>query len=106
MFRAQFPEFNNVSDTLCTAMLSAASLEFDTGVWGVFGQLGGPITKADQGQMYLAAHKLAVSPFGQNARTVFKEGTYNYGTGGYDRTTYGREFLNLRYSVTSGFRVA
>jgi hypothetical protein len=100
MLRAQFPEFNNVSDVLCTTMLSAASLEIDQSVWGAFGALGGPITKADQGQMYLAAHKLAVSPFGQNARTVFERRV------GYARSTYGQEFLNLRMSVTSGYRVA
>jgi hypothetical protein len=87
-------------------MLSAAFLEFDTSVWGLFGEVGGPMTKADQGQLYLAAHKLAVSPFGQNARTMFKGDKYSIGTGGFDRTTYGREFLNLRYAATSGFRVA
>ena len=100
MMRAQFPEFNNVSDVLCTTMLGAAALELSPLVWGQFGVLGGPITKADQGQMYLAAHKLAVSPFGQNARTVFDKRV------GYSRSTYGQEFLMLQRGVTSGFRVA
>jgi hypothetical protein len=100
MFRAQFPEFNNVSDVLVTSMMSAATLEMSTFVWGQFGVLGGPQTKADQGQMYLAAHKLAISPWGQNARTVFEKAK------GYGRSTYGVEYLNQQRQVTSGFRVA
>lgn len=101
MLRAQFPEFNNVSDVLCTAMMGAAVLEIDPSVWGQLGQTGGPMTKADQGHLYLSAHKLAVSPFGQNAKTVVSGKKV-----GYARTTYGEEFLLLMRSVTSGFRVA
>jgi hypothetical protein len=59
------------------------------------------MTKTDQGQLYLAAHKLAVSPFGQNAKMMVDNKRV-----GYRRTTYGAEFLLLQSSVTSGFRVA
>ena len=106
MFRARYPEFNNVSDVLCTAVLSEAALEHDTSVWGAFGQVGGPATKADAGQMALAAHKLAVSPYGQNARTVYDKKPGFSVSDGYKRTTYGWEWLNMRYAVTSGWRVA
>ena len=99
--RAQFPEANGVSDILCLAMLNAASLDMSTLVWGAFGVLGGPSTKADQGQMYLAMHKLAVSPFGQNAKVKIDGKKV-----GYARTTYGEEFLLLQRGVTGGFRVA
>lgn len=102
MFRAQFPEFGgNVPDALITVMLGAAALELDTSVWGAFGVVGGNMTKSDQGQMYLAAHKLAVSPFGQNAKMA-SDPRRN----GYDRTTYGAEFKLLMGGVTSGNRVA
>ncbi len=99
-FRAQFAEFNSISDVLVTTMMGAAVLEIDTSVWGALGQLGGPMTKADQGQMYLAAHKLAVSPFGQNAKTLYNNKR------GYQRTTYGTEFELLQRGVVSGYRVA
>lgn len=101
MVRAQFPEANGVSDVLVASMLAAASLELDPTVWGALGQAGGLMTKADQGQMYLAMHKLAISPFGQNAKMVV-----NGKKSGYDRTTYGAEFLLLQRGVTSGYRVA
>lgn len=100
MFRVQFPEFNAVSDVLVTTYMGAATLELDTSVWGALGLAGGPMTKADQGQMYLAAHKLAISPFGQNAKTLYNNKT------GYKRTTYGAEFELLQRGVVSGFRVA
>lgn len=101
MLRAQFPEANGVSDVLVTSMLAAAFLELDTSVWGPFGISGGLMTAADQGQLYLAMHKLAVSPFGQNAKMMV-----NGKKVGYARTTYGEEFKLLQYQVTSGYRVA
>lgn len=100
MMRAQFPEFNSVSDPLMAMMLGAADLELSTFVWGAYGALNQPMTKKDQGQMYLAAHKLASSPWGQNSKAVFLNRF------GYHRTTYGEEFLLLQRGVTSGFRVA
>src|ERR1017187_1146397 len=101
MVRAQFPEANGVSDVLVASMLAAASLELDTSVWGLLGQVGGLMTRADQAQMYLALHKLAVSPFGQNAKMQVDGKKV-----GYRRTTYGCEFLLLMTQVTSGHRVA
>jgi hypothetical protein len=100
MFRLQFPEMRTVQDPMVAAMLGAAALEMDLSVWGKFGVDPGPQTKADQGQMYLAAHKLAVSPYGQAAKMVMDKRS------GYMRTTYGQEFKLLQMSVTSGFRVA
>jgi hypothetical protein len=86
-FRIQFPEFKGVSDGLVQVMLNASLLELDSTVWG---QL------LDQGQAYLAAHKLATSPFGQNAKMVAKDGT----------TTYWFNYFKLVRKVTSGYRVA
>lgn len=83
-FRAQFPEFVNAPDTLVTAMLNAADLEIDRELWGA---------KADQGQGYLAAHKLALSPFGNGTRMVLPNG------GG---TTYERHYQSLVAQVAKG----
>jgi len=94
---------NGVSDILVNIMLNAAYLELDTSVWGGYGVstlAGGQMGKVDQGQMYLAAHKLAVSPWGQNAKLVVNNRS------GYQRTTYGQEFALLQRGVVSGFRVA
>jgi hypothetical protein len=101
MVRAQFPEANGVSDILVGAMLAAAALELDTSVWGAFGVVGGLMTKTDQGQMYLAMHKLAMSPFGQNAKLMVDGKKV-----GYRKTSYGCEFMLLMTQVTSGHRVA
>lgn len=101
MLRAQFPEANGVSDVLASTMLAAASLELDVTVWGPYGAAGGAMTRTDQAQLYLAMHKLAISPFGQNAK-IKVDGKKV----GYARTTYGEEFLLLQRGATGGFRVA
>lgn len=86
-FITQFPEFRTVDLNLVKAMLDAALLEIDVAVWRA---------KADQGQAYLAAHRLAMSPFGQNARLSAKDGN----------TTYYTHYKEIRSQVASGFRVA
>lgn len=85
-FRTQFPEFNGPSDGLVQSMLDAAALEIDTSIWG---------KKADQGQAYLAAHKLVMSPFGQNAKLQTKNG----------ESTYLGVYQKLVRQVSSGYRV-
>jgi hypothetical protein len=87
-FLAQFPEFENTNTkrpALVPAFLAAAELEIDRTVW---------LAKGDQGQMYLAAHKLSTSPFGNNARTSGESSTYLI------------EYQRLVMQVSSGFRVA
>jgi hypothetical protein len=86
-FVVQFPEFTNTGVALVEAMLAAAALEIDLEVWA---------EKATQGQYYLAAHKLALSPYGNNAEMVTKSGT----------TTYEAHYAKLVRQVASGFRVA
>lgn len=85
-FRVQFPEFVKVPDALVQAHLDAAALEIDDEIWR---------TKADQGQGYLAAHKLTLSPFGQAARLAATNGT----------TTYFTHYDTLKHQVAVGFRV-
>lgn len=86
-FIVQFPEFATADANLIQAHLDAALLEIDAAVWRA---------KADQGQAYLAAHKLALSPFGQGTRLQTKDGS----------TTYWQHYKELRLQVSSGFRVA
>lgn len=52
--------------------------------------------KTDDAIKWKAAHLLAISPFGQQARLVSKDGS----------TTYEKRFLALARSMTPGFRVA
>lgn len=88
-FIVQFPEFTNSSVALVEAMLAAALLEIDEDVW---------VEKATQGQYYLAAHKLSLSPYGNNAEM-------KAGPGG-SLTTYEVHYRALVRQVSSGFRVA
>jgi hypothetical protein len=60
-FRQRFPEFQNAPDLFVQAALDAAALEIDPCAWGA---------KADQGQAYLAAHKMALSPYGNGVRVL------------------------------------
>ena len=85
-FRNQFPEFGNAPDSFIEAFLAAAALEIDTRYWGL---------KADQGQGYLAAHKITLSPWGQAARLVAKDGV----------TTYWTHYIQLRGQVGRGAMV-
>lgn len=79
----QFPEFVNASEALVNAMLTAAAEDIDPFVWG---------TKTDQGTGYLAAHKLAQSPYGQNVRLNAKDGN----------TTYLLEYERIKRQVVVG----
>ncbi len=85
-------------------MLNAAGLQIDTFVWGAYGS--STLTLADQGQMFLAAHKLAVTPFGQNAKMMQPTGKQGWtSAGGFGRTTYGQEYYLLMRNVSAGYRV-
>jgi hypothetical protein len=84
-FLARFPEFAGADLSLIDAMLNDAFFEIDP---LVFGPLAG------SGHGYLTAHKLALSPFGQNARLEAKDGM----------TTYYVHFRQLVAKVSGGFR--
>ena len=89
-FRARFPEFQNVVDSIIEANLLAAALEVDPGIWG---------QKTSEGILLLAAHKLTISPWGQAVRTA-KQGTNTM-----HNTLYWEEYSRLMRMVASGFRV-
>lgn len=85
-FVEQFPEFEEVDGRLLDRTLAAALLEIDADVWD---------TLADQGQMYLAAHKLALSPMGNAAKMVAGDG---------QTTTYLTHYFSLVRKVACGIR--
>jgi hypothetical protein len=85
-FLARFPEFSRTDTTLIASALNDAALVIDPSVWGSF---------AGQGHGYLCAHRLALSPFGQQARLVTKSGS----------TTYWEHYEALMNVVGSGFRL-
>lgn len=93
-FISQFPEFSDANEAQVEAILAAADIEIDRDVWGE--------AKGDQGQMYLAAHKLALSPFGNAAELVQKRPKDTP----HGETHYGVHYDALVRQVASGFRVA
>lgn len=85
-FLQGYPEFAKADRTLVNAKLVEVGAQLDASVWG---------THYDAGHGLLTAHRLAISPFGQNARMVARDGT----------TTYEREFKKLQRTVSYGYRV-
>lgn len=74
-FRARWPEFAFAPDTYVTAYLAAALVRLDVNVWG---------TLLAEGQGWLAAHEMAITPAGQANGLATKDGRSSYGTK-YDR---------------------
>jgi hypothetical protein len=68
-FRLRFPEFRTASDAMIQSFADAADKDIAADVYG---------DKADEARLYLTAHKLAISPFGRNARLVNEDGTTTY----------------------------
>lgn len=68
-FRSRFPEFRTAQDAPVQAALDAAALETNATELG---------SVYDEAHGLLAAHKLAISPFGTNARMVDESGTTSY----------------------------
>ena len=86
-FLVRFPEFEPATEPMIREALGEASRNVDPDVFK---------EKTDDAIKWKAAHLLAITPFGQQARLVAKDGT----------TTYGKHFAKLVRSVTPGFRVA
>jgi hypothetical protein len=83
-FFVSFPEFSATDVNLVDAKLAEAAAEIDQDVWG---------DRATAGHGYLAAHLLAMSPFGNAAKLVDKSST-----------TYEVHYKRLVRTVTAGIR--
>jgi hypothetical protein len=68
-FRARFPEFESAGDTFAQAVLDEAATELDATEIG---------DAYDAAHGLLAAHKMAISPFGVAARMLNDEGKSTY----------------------------
>ncbi len=68
-FRVLYPEFRTAEDPIVEGRLADAALELDADLYD---------TRLDEAQGYLAAHMLAVSPFGRSARMVNEDGSTTY----------------------------
>lgn len=86
-FLSRFPEFEPASKAMIETALDEAERNVDAEVFA---------GKTDDAIRWKAAHLLAISPFGQQARMISKDGS----------TTYGKRFVELAKSMTPGFRVA
>lgn len=83
-FITKFPEFARAGTALVQAHLDAAALEIDTEIFA---------TLADEAIYYLAAHRLALSPYGQTAKLVAE---------GKRTTTYQTHFRELQEKCCRG----
>ena len=88
-FKIVAPEFGDTDDFLLGAMLNEAANELDPDMWGY---------RLASGHHYLTAHKLALSPMGQNARMLV--------TGEAGETTYEKHFNSLVKKLGLGIYVA
>lgn len=68
-FKARFLEFSKLPDSTIAAYLSDAAVELDENVWGAL---------FDQGVMLLAASRLCMSPYAQQAKLADSSGDSSY----------------------------
>ena len=68
-FKARFPEFNRLPDVTIQDAIQRGQAQTNANVFG-------PLQ--DEASSYLAAHFLALSPYGQQARLVSKDGSTTY----------------------------
>lgn len=83
-FRAAFPEFDTADDALVNAHLDMAEGRVDSEVFG---------DNYDAAHGYMTAHLLAISPYGNTAKLVAKDGT----------TTYGKNYEGLKMQCGPGW---
>lgn len=86
-FFARYPEFAEAGSELVNACLLEAGATIDQATYG---------NLYDAAQGALAAHLLAIAPFGQNVRMVAKDGS----------TTYRKRFDELQRAATCGAAVS
>lgn len=86
--KARFPELVDAADALVESKIAQASRSIDPKVWGAL---------VDDGVAYLAAHLLALSPFGTNAGL-------RLGGGANQKTVYGDTLEAMQRRVGTAFR--
>ena len=84
-FKERFQEFEQTDDRLINFALNEAEQEVDQSTWG---------DRYRSGVFYLAAHKLACSPFGEAMRLAGKE----------NETIYLKEYSRMLKSLGFGIQ--
>lgn len=87
-FLVRHPEFANVDADLVASALTRAEDEIDATVWGDL---------TDEGHALLAAHKLAMTPAGQDAHL-------RAGGGANQTSIYWQQYEDLRQRVGTAYR--
>jgi hypothetical protein len=85
-FKAQYPEFSPLDDTVCDAFLADAAQDFDLDLF--------PGRDGTLGVMLAAAHAIALSPAGRSMQLVSADG----------RTPYQERVRALKRRRTVGLR--
>lgn len=94
-FRIAYPELVTADDSLVTAKLADAARNVDATMFG---------DRFDQAQGLLAAHYVCLSPGGVVARLDPKTLAAMGATQGYELTTYGLQFRELRDAAVTAVR--
>jgi hypothetical protein len=85
-FLVEYPEFGPAESELVEGKLAAAARRVGIDTWG---------DRYEDAVYVLAAHLLAISPFGQQARLSSSSA----------ESTYGRTFEEMRVEATFGYRI-
>ena len=85
-FKAQYPEFASLDDSVCDAFLADSAQDFASEHF--------PGRDGSMGVMLAAAHAIALSPAGRSMQLVSKDGS----------TPYGDRVKALKRRATMGFR--
>ena len=85
-FKAQYPEFGPLDDSVCDAFLADSAQDFDLDLF--------PGRDGTMGVMLAAAHAIALSPAGRNMQLVSKDGS----------TPYEKRAAKLKRRKTMGYR--
>lgn len=85
-FRLEFPEFQNATDSMVTALLARAALEVDAPTYG---------DRYDHAHGLLTAHYISCSPGGEVSRLETDK----------SETTYGKAYLKLQRAAAALIRV-
>lgn len=96
-FKARFPEFVNADETFVYACIADAAARCSADAWGA---------NYDQAVNLLAAHIMAISPFGMGLQLTVRREPQRNDTSDNGSTIYEQQYLELMSSNIVGLCVA
>lgn len=96
-FKDRFPEFEQAGSTLVQACLDDAAAQVNASAWG---------TATDRAVVLLAAHFLALSPFGLGLQLGIRRNPDRGDTSDSGSSVYEQQYLELRNANIFGMVVA